>query len=126
MKWLAQVVAFRVPARRATTSALLATPCYVLLAVVVLDPLCYMLCYMPLTAATVAAAWAMLLEVGVSSLAVLLCYVLLDKLVLDRLVCSICYLPLAVALAVFSARPVSSICYLPRSEERRVGKECRL
>ena len=126
MKWSTHVVAFRAPARRATTSGLLATPCYVLLAVAVLDQLPHMLCYMPLTALTVPAAWAMLMEVAVSARLVLLCYVLLevggsarlamlcyvlpDKLVLDRPVCSICYLPLAVALVL--VRPVSSICYL--------------
>ena len=65
MKWLARLLAFRVSARRATSSALLATPCYVPQAVAVFEQLPHMLCYMPLTAVAVVAAQATLLDAAV-------------------------------------------------------------
>ena len=105
MRWLVRAVVSRLLDR-------LATPCYVLLAVVVLDQLAHVLCYVPWTVVAVAAARAKLMEAAVLALLVLLCYVLLEEVVLDRPVCSICYLPLAVALAMVSDRLALLICYV--------------
>ena len=108
MKWLVRVAVSRLLDQ-------LATPCYGLLAVVVLDHLAHVLCYVPLMAVAVAAARAKLMEAAVSALSVLLCYVLLEEEeVLDRLVCLTCYLPLAVALVMVSARLALLICYVLR------------